>query len=402
MQTRLIKTSAEYERAIEELESLIALDPAANSDEADRLHLLALLIESYESQNFPIELPSPIEAIKFRMEEQQLKPRDLIPFIGSRSKVSEVLSGKRPLTVAMIRALHNGLDIPLNVLVQQSQPEDECDQRTVWERFPLKEMTNRGWIEATQNELRNAWDTLLDRFFQPIGGVQSINALCRRTLIERSGKEMDKYALWAWTARVLIVAKSADLPEYQSGTVNDDFIRRLVHLSLSDKGPKKAQDYLMQHGIAVIVEPHLPRTRLDGAALLSVEGRPVIGLTIRQDRIDNFWFTLVHELIHVQKHLTTDNEAFIDDLESEPGSDPREREADRIAGEVFFPRSMWTRSDAYRQRTPDAVNELALQLGIHPAIIAGRIRHDAKNFYVLSQMVGTGKVRKLWPDIKWL
>lgn len=401
MQTRVIKTNTEYERAIEEFEKLIALDPAPNTDEADRLDLLALLIESYESQNFPVELPSAIEAIRFRMEEQNLKPRDIIPFIGSRSKVSEVLSGKRPLTVAMIRALHDGLDIPLNALVQQTQQEDECNQITISEKFPLREMTNRGWIEATQDELRNTWDTLIDRFFQPLGGFQYFDALCRRTLIERAGKDMDRYALWAWTARILIVAKSARLPDYLPGTVNEDFIKHLVNLSLSDKGPRRAQDYLMEHGIQMVIEPHLPKTRLDGAAMLSAEGRPVIGLTIRHDRIDNFWFTLVHELIHVQKHLTTDNEAFIDDLESEAGSDSREREADRIAGEVFIPRSIWKRSDAFRQRTPDAVNELALQLGIHPAIIAGRIRYDTRNFYVLSQMVGTGKVRKLWPDIKW-
>ena len=81
----------------------------------------------------------------------------------------------------------------------------------------------------------------------------------------------------------------------------------------------------MEHGIPLVVEPHLPKTRLDGAAMLSSKGRPVIGLTIRHDRIDNFWFTLVHELIHVQEHLTTDSETFIDDIESGPGSDPRER-----------------------------------------------------------------------------
>lgn len=401
MQTRVIKTNTEYEKAIEELEELIALNPAPNTDDADHLDLLALLIESYESQNFPVDLPTPIEAIKFRMEEQGLKPRDLIPFIGSRSKVSEVLSGKRPLTVAMIRALHEGLDIPLNVLVQDNQPGVDCDQRTITERFPLKEMITRGWIEAAKSELNNGWTELLGHFFQPLGGIQSIEALCRRTLVERSGKDMDRYALWAWTARVLIVAESKELPHYSPGIVNDEFIRDLVHLSLSDIGPRRAQDYLMEHGIPVVIEPHLPKTRLDGAAMLSPEGRPVIGLTIRHDRIDNFWFTLVHELIHIQKHLTTADEAFIDDIESEPGSDPREREANRMASEIFIPRSVWARSDAYRQRTPDAVNELALQLRLHPAIIAGRIRYDTKNFYVLSQMVGTGKVRKLWPDIRW-
>ena len=86
MDARIIKTSAEYKRALTEVESLIALDPDPGTEIADRLDLLSLLIEKYESENFPIELPDPIEAIKFRMDEQGLKQRDLIPFIGSKSK----------------------------------------------------------------------------------------------------------------------------------------------------------------------------------------------------------------------------------------------------------------------------------------------------------------------------
>ena len=122
MDPRIIKTDADYRRAKEEAERLIALDPNPSTDEAERLNLLSLLIETYESERFRIERPNPFEAIKFRMEEQGLRQRDLIPFIGSKSKVSEVLTGKRPLTISMIRALHNGLGIPVEVLLQQPQP----------------------------------------------------------------------------------------------------------------------------------------------------------------------------------------------------------------------------------------------------------------------------------------
>ncbi len=212
---------------------------------------------------------------------------------------------------------------------------------------------------------------------------------------------MDKYALWAWAARLLVRTSLLKLSEYKAGTVDGDFIRHIIHLSLYDKGPLEAWNYLAQHGISLIIEPHLPKTHLDGGALLTQERRPVIGLTIRHDRIDNFWFNLVHELVHIWKHLETADEAFVDNLDSEPGNDPREREADRITNEIIVSRTIWKRSDAYRKRTPDAINELALQLRIHPAIIAGKIRHDANNFYILNQMVGAGKVRKLFPDIKW-
>jgi HTH-type transcriptional regulator/antitoxin HigA len=401
MNPRVIKTDADHKRAIEEVANLIVLDPAPGSDEAERLDLLSLLIEKYEMEKFRIGRPDPKEAIKFRMEEGGLKQRDLIPFIGSKSKVSEVLSGKRPLTVSMIRALHHGLGIPAEVLVQETQEENKCDESFQLDKFPVKEMVKRGWLRATEGELDSNWQKLVERFFEPLGGIQYLPALCRRTFVERSGKTMDKYALWAWSARVLIKAKSVKLPNYAPSTVNKSFIEQVIHLSFSDKGPIEAREYLAEHGIHLVIEPHLPRTHLDGAALLLREGTPVIGLTIRHDRIDNFWFNLVHELIHIEKHLKSTDEAFMDDLDSDPGSDPREREADRIAGEIFVTRTIWKRSDAYRQRTPDAVHELALQLRIHPAIIAGRIRHDSRNFYILSQMLGKGRVRRLFPDVTW-
>jgi len=398
MHPRIIKTDAEYKKAIEEVESLIALDPKPSTDEAERLDLISLLIETYESERFHIDRPDPLEAIKFRMDEQGLKQRDLIPFIGSKGKVSEVLAGKRSLTVPMIRALYEGLGIPAEVLLREPHLEDRCNESIDWRKFPLKEMIKRGWLDVNENRSKYNEKTLMERFFEPLGGTEFLPVLCRRTLVERAGKAMDKFALWAWTARVLIKANSLKLPPYKSGIVNEKFAETVAHLSFSDKGPLDAQKYLAQHGIPMIIEHHLPKTLLDGGVMLSDEGRPVIGLTLRHDRLDNFWFNLMHELVHIWKHLKSVDEAFVDNLDSEPGNDPREREADRIAGEIFIPRTIWKRSDAYRQRTPDAINELSLQLKIHPAIIAGRIRHDTKNFYIFSQMIGKDKVRKLFSE----
>ena len=122
----------EYKLALEELEKLIDLEPKKGSVESDRLELLALLIEEYEKEKIKQELPDPIEAIKFRMEQQNLTQGDLIPFIGSRSKVSEILSKKRPLTLRMIRALHSGLGIPANVLLNAKRnvcPSCNCEGR---------------------------------------------------------------------------------------------------------------------------------------------------------------------------------------------------------------------------------------------------------------------------------
>ena len=108
-----IRTEADHKAALARIDVL--MDAANESPEANELAVLADLVEAYEAKRFPIELPTPIEAIRFRMEQAGLKPRDLEPYIGSRSKVSEVLSGKQPLTLAMIRALHTHLGIPADL-----------------------------------------------------------------------------------------------------------------------------------------------------------------------------------------------------------------------------------------------------------------------------------------------
>lgn len=112
-----IKSEADYDAALEQI--AVLMDARTGTPEADALDVLATLVEDYENQHYPIGLPDPISAIRFRMEQQELSQRDLIPFIGSRSKVSEVLSGKRSLSLQMIRNLHQGLGISAEVLLQE-------------------------------------------------------------------------------------------------------------------------------------------------------------------------------------------------------------------------------------------------------------------------------------------
>ncbi len=118
MATKLIKTRREYRSALQRVEEL--MDVRGGTAEGNELELLAALIEIYEAEHAPIPPPDPIAAIRFRMEQEDLRPRDLIPLLGSRSRVSEVLNGRRPLTLTMIRRLHRGLGIPADVLLGES------------------------------------------------------------------------------------------------------------------------------------------------------------------------------------------------------------------------------------------------------------------------------------------
>ena len=139
---------------------------------------------------------------------------------------------------------------------------------------------------------------------------------------------------------------------------------------------------------------------LDGAAIQLHDDRPVIGMTLRNDRKDNFWYMPMHELAHVCLHLDNGGEdtAFVDDhslrdVESDSG-DLREAQADRMAEDALIPPEVWNDGAIVDRHTGMAVLDLASDANVHPAIVAGRVRHRLGIYRLLSQFVGTGQVRR--------
>lgn len=119
MELRIIKTSEQYRRYVAEAAKLAAHDPEARSKEGGRLELLAKLIEDFERGRYNFRKPDPVEAIVFRMEQQGLRQKDIADLLGGKNRASEVLSRKRPLTLPMIRAVYEKLDIPAELLIRQ-------------------------------------------------------------------------------------------------------------------------------------------------------------------------------------------------------------------------------------------------------------------------------------------
>lgn len=398
---KAIRTEADYEAALARIDALMGA--TRGTPESDELDVLADLVELYESKNEPMGYPTAIAAIEFRMEQAGLSPRDLIPFIGSRAKVSEVLSGKRKLTMPMARALHEHLGIPAEVLLQDASVKMAAAlERIEWNRFPVQAMAKLGWIPKAR-KLRTRSEECVRDLIRRAGGPRVADAvLYRKNDHARTNAKADPYALKAWCWQVLATA-SENRPRavYKPGTITLEFLRELARLSWSDEGPRLAREFLAKEGVALVVVPHLPRTYLDGAALRLGDGTPVVGLTIRYDRIDNFWFCLMHELAHVGRHLEG-GESFIDDLslrDVEQGhQDPREVEADEWAEEALVPSDLWQAAAARENPTPGAVLSLAKTLNVAPAIIAGRVRHERKNYRMLSHFVGAGEVRRLFAD----
>lgn len=119
MDIKPIRTEADYKAALKKVSALMESDPELGTADGDRLDILSTLVEACENRHFPMDLPDPVEAILFRMEQQGLKPKDLEPMIGQRNRVYEILNRKRPLTMAMVWRLHKGLGIPAESLIKQ-------------------------------------------------------------------------------------------------------------------------------------------------------------------------------------------------------------------------------------------------------------------------------------------
>lgn len=396
METKVIRTEEQYVKYLEEVQTIISENPKPDSEESDRLELLTVLLEAYENAKYPVESPDPIDAILFRMNEKGLKQVDLVQYFGTSSRVSEILNRKRPLTVQMIRALTIGLGISADTLVGASLPDKPISKKSVdWSKFPIKEMTRRGWIRNIGKVPKDGIQDLVKNFISD-AGLQFGKASFRKTFYGEAETPTSRFALYAWLARVIQKAREQKdrLDKYDATALSTDYLRDLAQLSRFDAGPRLAIEQLEKSGIAVVIEPALKGTLLDGAALKDTDGTPIIGLTLRYDRLDNFWYTLLHEVAHIWKHVTDQN-AFLDDLDAS-SEDRREAEANRLARESFIPRVEWRRSDAYKAPNKESIERFAKELKISPAIIAGRLRKEMGNYSLFSGLVGQNQVRVLF------
>jgi HTH-type transcriptional regulator/antitoxin HigA len=393
---RPIKTEADYEEALELIEELIDANPAVNTPESEQLEILSSLIERYEQNKYQIDAPSAIEAIKFVMEQRNLDPKDLIPFIGSKSRVSEVLSGKRNLSIEMIRSLESGLGIPSKVLIKKTETLNDQLYGT-WNIKVFDEMKKRGYFNGLNEDLANK-SNLLKEFFESINRKATVQALLRKASYRTS--TTDHNALAAWSGFVIKKADRISFPDHINGSVDEEFMRNLAKLSADKYGPLKAVDELLTVGIKLVIEPAFPKTYIDGATIFT-EDHPIIGLTLRQDRLDNFWFTLMHEIAHVVLHSENDKiDVFYDEIYESDDSfmSDQEAEADTLAAESLVPASAWEASPAHLVPSEITFELLAQNLGIHPSIIAGKYRHQSKAWKLFSDIVVENKVKHLFEE----
>jgi len=320
------------------------------------------------------------------MKQQQVQRYEANGYLGA--SLSRLIELADVLGVQVAQSFSSNDEQSGGVLTWRSLDD------VAWDKFPVKEMIRRGWFKP---ELGQSLVAGARAYVETVAGGAIAGAHHRKKL---RGKNLpDEIALLAWQVRVLDLARQkanvSQLPDFDH---NENWVKELVGLSADDEGPSKVADMLWRHGVVLVIEPHLPGSYLDGAAMLSLSDNPIVALTLRFDRLDNFWFVLLHELGHVFRHLFDHTHFDFFDEEGPTGDDILEKEADNFALDMLIPPESWAACLSRFALSADAVRLDAERLNIHPSILAGRIRRERNDYTILTDLVGQGEVHRQFEE----
>ena len=258
-----------------------------------------------------------------------------------------------------------------------------------------REMARRKWIRPSGSRPSDRSAALLSFLTTSAHQAPALAMFKGRNPSQRPLVEV--IAAHAWLSHLADSASQRPTStDFTTSLLKPAFLKSLAALSTRSEGPREAIEAVRKVGINVIVERGLPGMSVDGASFHIRDTGPVIGLTLRHDRLDNFWFTLFHELGHVYLHLGEPSESvFVDAEEDDIDLVEAEAEANAFAKDALIPRDTWLRSAVHRLGSESAVVALARQLGVHPAIVAGRIRYERRDFRIFNDLVGRDSVSEV-------
>ncbi len=342
--------------------------------------------------------------IKAEMEERGWIQRDLAFILGApETAVNMILSGKRGISADMAKALGDAFDVSPEFFANLQQAYDMArarspysgieERRRMQTAFPVREMIKRGWIEHADTAML---ETQLIRFF----GVESVDEIpymphaAKKSHYEE--REVPSPQL-AWLFRVRQIANSISVPQYSPSGLHAA-VREFVPLLLAPEGVRDVPRMLTECGVRFVIVEKLPSADIDGACFWLDKSSPVIGMTMRRDTIDNFWFVLRHEIEHVLRGHAQDCE-ILDDLAGEKASpsvtSEEERVANVAAGDFCAPADkldqfMIRKKPFFYERDVLAFARLHLR---HPGLVVGQMQFRMNNYGYLTRHLA--KVRHI-------
>jgi len=327
----------------------------------------------------------PGEFIKEEMEVRNWTNEDLAQVLGLSTKtISELLNNKQRVTIDTAKILSKAfgqspqywlnLDNNYRLRLKENTNESEVEVKSrIYERMPINDMVKKGWIKKykdvddLKNIFMNFWSiselnfNIINNFALPI------------TRKSEAYSNFNKYFLLTWTQMAKRSARKFIVNEFNKSELKS-LAQNLPEYSIKNNGVAKFLRELTLTGVKFLCLSHLPKTYLDGASFLDKEN-PVIVYTKRYDRLDNFWFTIAHEIGHILLHIKNEKDVFIDDLKVDDKTD-KEKEADEFAAKILRVNKILNYFSEYKHYTSAyRVEEAAKELNINPAIIIGILKY---------------------------
>lgn len=209
-----------------------------------------------------------------------------------------------------------------------------------------------------------------------------------RNVLYRKNKRANDSIINLWLHKVrnkVKLIESASINNFSGLT--DEEAREILSCNVNTKSYLELPARLLKLGVILIYERTIPSLNLDGVVYKNTNGNPIIALSIRHNRLDNFWFTLSHELSHIILHYEKLDELIVDDLDEDMDESDIESEANRLASDLLIPRRLWRSSSVKSSPYSKDVKDYAKEINTHPSIVAGRIRRDKNDFTILNDII---------------
>lgn len=340
----------------------------------------------------PFKPIKPGEILQEELDSRGWNQADLADIVGRPVQaINEIIAGKKAVTpdtaVALSKAFGTSPEYWLNLesayrldLLEKGHGGGDAIERRsrLYAKAPVKELIKRRWISA-----RDVRD--IDRLEREVCAFLEVNSLDESPTLAMAARKSapddpHNLAQLAWGCRVRQIARQTKVARYRRDAL-EKAVTELPKLSSSSKETRRLPSILAELGVRFVILEHLPKTRIDGASLWLDSDKPIIALTFRYDRIDCFWFTLMHELAHVLSEDAKKNEMLVDNSlvgkDAEAAENNAEIKANKMATEWLIPTRTLQR---FLVRTRPFISRrevlsFAADLGVHPAIVVGRLQH---------------------------
>jgi len=333
----------------------------------------------------PAVLVPPGEILKDELDARGLSQKDFAEMLGCPEQaVSEIVRAKKQITPEMAVKIGAALgtsaelwmNLETNYRLRQARRRTHCEpiehRSRLYQICPVRQMKKRGWIPDVK-EPGKLEQALVDFFGgTPIAQLSHAAAAFRYS----TSKEPDKVACLAWLKYVEKLAATQSVADFSLERLMREGIPRLLELARCAEQVSQVPATLADSGVRFVIEKHLDKTYLDGAAI-GTSPSPIVALTLRHDRIDSFWFTLMHELAHL---VENQDKTYLDDQDERRGK--HEDRANRMAADWLIPPAEYRRFTRRKVRFSRLmIEEFAASINRHPGIVLGRLQRDGRMRY---------------------